>query len=130
MSERVEKEGCEGELERSPSKPAKQKKGGASNRILAVALALAGVAVTLILSGQGLMPTRGHEIVLICGVACLCITIWRGVNVAVGVAASVVGTAVIIALFQMELLWPGNAPFAALALIVIVSALREFSRKR
>jgi len=130
MSERVEKEGCEGELERLASKPAKQNKGKASNRILAVGLGLAGVVVISILSKHRLIPTRGHETVLVLGIACLCIAIYRGVNVAVGVAASVVGTAVILALFQMQLLSPRNAPFAGLALIVIVSALAEFSRKR
>jgi len=129
MSERVEKEGCEGELERSVSKPVKQNKGKAIRRILAVGLGLAGLAVTFILSGQGLMPTRGHEEVLIGGVACVCIAIWRGINIAVGVSVSIAGTAAIFVLFQMQFLSPSNAPFAILVLIVVVSVIAEFSRK-
>ena len=132
MSEQVEKEGHEPELNLSVAKPSKQNKGKILNRVFAVVLCLAGFIVistlahqTPITWGVVLIPTRGHEIVLVFGVVCVCIAIWRGINVARGVLVNVIVTAVILASFQMQLLSPGNAPFTLLAFVVVNGFLKK-----
>ena len=103
--------------------------GEIKRHILAVVIGIIGLAMTSLLSKNGLLATRGHEIVLIVGFACAALTIYRGFSIVMGVSISVIGTAIIFALFQMKYLSPGNAPFAAIALIAIVSFAIEVLRK-
>jgi hypothetical protein len=81
-----------------------------------------------ILSKYGLIPTRGHVIVLIFGISTLSTILWVGENVIIGVIATIAVTAMIILLFQMQYLPVTYAPFAGIAILLVVAGITQYTR--
>jgi len=108
-----------------PAKQDNKHKGRTKNYILTAAVGIAGIAAFCLLSREGIIPTRGHELVLLVGIGNICAIISRGINVAAEISVGVVGTAVILALIQMQLLLPINALFAAFALWLLLGVVDE-----
>ncbi len=128
MNNEIEKKEPDLKQEDLTVKADKPGKGNIKKHILAVMIGIAGLATIITLEPR-IQLSRPDVAVLITGVACVCVTIWGGINIVVSILASVLGTGIILTLLRNQLLSPGKTPLAILGLIIVVNFLNTFFRK-